>query len=245
MPKDDCVNPGYSVRVSDRARSVRLAVSPADGLVVVVPRGFPDSQVDDIVRRHAGWIERALARTAQRRDHLASAAEAGVPAAVEMPGIGLSWTVELRATESPAVRAELREAGLTLTGGVDDVAACLAAIRRAVTRAARERLPLMLGGIEAETGWSASRVTIRRQRTRWGSCSASRALSLNESLVFLPPHLVRYIMVHELAHTRRMDHSPVFWAVVERHESAWREYRRELREAWRHVPGWADASCDG
>jgi predicted metal-dependent hydrolase len=64
-------------------------------------------------------------------------------------------------------------------------------------------------------------------------------LSLNESLVFLPQHLVRYVMVHELAHTRRMDHSPQFWALVQAHEAAWKERRAELRDAWRRVPPWA------
>jgi predicted metal-dependent hydrolase len=65
-------------------------------------------------------------------------------------------------------------------------------------------------------------------------------VSLNESLVFLPQALVRYVLVHELAHTRRMDHSPAFWALVEKHDAAWRTQRRALRDAWRHVPGWAD-----
>lgn len=233
--------PDYRVRVSDRARRVRLAVSPSEGLVVVVPRGFASSRIDEIVAQHADWIERALVRTAERRDHLASAAAAGVPETVDLPGIGLHWSVVLCPTKSATVQARLVGTELTLRGDVDDIAACLAAIRQVVSRVARERLPLMLGGVEAETGWSASRVTIRRQRTRWGSCSASRSLSLNESLCFLPQHLVRYVLVHELAHTQRMDHSPVFWAVVERHEAAWRECRRELRDAWRHVPAWVDA----
>lgn len=236
--------PEYRVRVSDRARRVRLAVSPAAGLVVVVPRGFPSSRIDGVVRSHRAWIERALERTAERRDHLAMAAAGGVPDEVAMPGIGVTWRVVLHATTSATVRADVDGAVLTLRGDVGDVEACLAAIRRAVTRVARERLPLMLGGVEAETGWSATRVTIRRQRTRWGSCSAQRSLSLNESLVFLPQRLVRYVLVHELAHTQRMDHSPSFWAVVERHEAGWRGCRRDLRDAWRHVPGWADASSD-
>jgi len=101
-------------------------------------------------------------------------------------------------------------------------------------------LPLMLGGVEAETGWRASAVSIRRQRTRWGSCNSRHAISLNESLVFLPPSLVRYVLVHELAHTKRLDHSPEFWALVEKHDAAWRAQRRALADAWRHVPGWAD-----
>jgi predicted metal-dependent hydrolase len=150
------------------------------------------------------------------------------------------WDVVLRPSGSAGVRGRVAGDSIVLTGETGDRDACYEALRRAVARAARERLPLMLGGVEAETGWRASRVSVRRQRTRWGSCSAKKALSLNESLVFLPQSLVRYVLVHELAHTRRMDHSPAFWALVEQHDAAWRVQRKALHEGWRHVPGWAD-----
>lgn len=234
--------PDFRVRVSAKARRVRLVVTPAEGLVVVLPRGVPASEAAVAVRAHGPWIARAMERTSERRAHLASLADAPVPDVIRMPGIATDWVVEMHASEARGVRGSLHGATLVLTGRVEDKAACLAAIRRAVARVARERLPLMLGSAEAETGWSASRVGVRRQRGRWGSCTSKGALSLNEALVFLPPHLVRYVMIHELAHTRRMDHSPAFWAQVESHESAWRDRRTELRQAWRHVPAWADPS---
>jgi predicted metal-dependent hydrolase len=234
--------PDYTVRVSKRARRVRLVVTPGEGLVVVVPHGFPAGRVGAVVHEHSEWIERTLERTAERRAHVAALAGAPVPEAIEMPGIGVRWRVSLHPSAATGVRGVVRDGVLTLTGEVADTAACYDALRRAVARVARERLPLMLGSAEAETGWSASKVSVRRQRSRWGSCTSKKALSLNESLVFLPQHLVRYVMVHELAHTRRMDHSPAFWALVEGHETAWRRHRSELREAWRHVPPWADAS---
>lgn len=238
MPSHDLA-PDYTIRVSPRARRVRLVVTPEDGLVVVVPRGFPQGRVGAVVREHAAWIERTLARTAERRAHLAALADAPIPETVDMPGIAARWRVVMRPSVAEGVRGVAGEETLTLTGQVSDTAACYAAIRRAVARVARERLPMMLGSAEAETGWSAAKVTVRRQRSRWGSCTAQGHLSLNESLVFLPQHLVRYVMVHELAHTRRMDHSARFWALVQAHEAAWKERRSELREAWRHVPPWA------
>lgn len=239
MPAKGEGPPEHSIRVSPRAKRPRLVVSPRDGLVVVIPRGYPVSSVPGILARHAAWIERALARTEQHRSHVASAADSAVPERVEMPGIGLVWRVELVATESAGVRARAGTDTVVLTGAVGERATCLEALRRAVSRAARERLPLMLGGVEAETGWSATGVTVRRQRTRWGSCTSAHAVSLNESLAFLPPHLVRHVLVHELAHTVRLDHSAEFWALVEAHDASWREHRRELRDAWRFVPAWA------
>jgi predicted metal-dependent hydrolase len=234
--------PTHTVRVSARARRVRLVVTPREGLVVVVPRGFPTRRIGDVLREHASWIERALARTAEQRAHAAALADAPLPERVEMRGIGLAWTVSLRPSAGERVRGTLHGAELVLSGAVNDRTACYAALRRAVSRAARERLPLMLGGIEAETGWSASRVSVRRQKTRWGSCSAAGAVSLNEALAFLPTDLVRFVLVHELAHTVQLDHSAAFWAHVERHDADWRGLRRRLRDGWRHVPPWWDSA---
>lgn len=234
------VIPDYTVRVSPRARRVRLLVSPREGLVVVVPRGFDPREVPGIVKRHAVWARAAVERNAERSAHLTAHESGPLPARVDMPGIGVGWDVVLRPSAGEGVRGAVHGAALVLTGETGDHAACYAALRRAVARAARERLPLMLGGVETETGWRASKVNVRRQRSRWGSCSATAALSLNESLVFLPPKLVRYVLIHELAHTRRMDHSPAYWKLVEQHDAAWRTERHALREAWRHVPGWAD-----
>jgi predicted metal-dependent hydrolase len=210
------------------------------GLVVVVPRGFAVARVPEVLRAHAAWIDRAMARTSERRERAEGLALAPVPDRVELPGIGLTWALELRPSDASGVRGRVAGDTLVLSGATADREACYEAMRRAVARAARQRLPLQLGGVEAETGWHAAAVAVRRQRTRWGSCSARGSISLNESLVFLPARLVRYVLVHELAHTRRLDHSAAFWALVEAHDAQWRGARRDLRDAWRHIPAWAD-----
>jgi predicted metal-dependent hydrolase len=76
------------------------------------------------------------------------------------------------------------------------------------------------------------------QRTRWGSCSTRGTVSLNCSLVFLAPEVVRYLFVHELAHTQHMNHSPAFWRLVESLEPDYRRLDRELLAGWRTVPLW-------
>jgi predicted metal-dependent hydrolase len=95
-----------------------------------------------------------------------------------------------------------------------------------------------LNELAAELGVKYRHVHIRRQRTRWGSCSVRGAISLNFSLLFQRPAVVRYLLAHELAHLTYMNHSPRFWALVAEYEPEWRPLDRELLQGWKQVPAW-------
>lgn len=128
---------------------------------------------------------------------------------------------------------------LLVSGAVCNHDACRAALRRWLSRRADEHLTALLEEVAREQGLSYSKLTVRSQRTRWGSCSSRGAISLNRHLMFLPPQVVRYVLLHELCHMVRSDHSPRFWEEVRRREPEAERLRRQLRLAARWVPGWA------
>ena len=182
-----------------------------------------------------------MARTAERRAHLAAALEAGLPKRIELPAVGLAYEVEYwPVAAGSSARVTERGGELSVNVPVGDDAAALAALRRWLSRAAKAHLVPMLEDISAEQGLPFARATVRAQRSRWGSCSRAGAISLNRSLLFLTPDLARCVIVHELVHTLRHDHSPAFWALLRERVPEVDRLRRELRQAWRRVPGWAE-----
>lgn len=88
---------------------------------------------------------------------------------------------------------------------------------RAHKELAREVIHGRLAYWSAYTGFVYNRVAIRDQKRCWGSCSAKKNLNFNYKLIFLPPQLMDYVIVHELCHLKHMDHSSNFWAEVEKH----------------------------
>lgn len=229
----------YTLRVSTRARHVRLTVTAREGLVVVVPRtwrGDPAAVVD----AKAAWALRALGRVADRRRlHLAGPA-ALLPERIELAATGESLAVTHSQHAAGPARAR-RAADRVVLSGDSDPAARLAALDRWLTRAARELLVARVGVLAARHGLGPRAIRIGRARSRWGSCSGHGTLSLNRNLVFLPPHLVDALILHELAHLRHLDHSPRFHAFLVTLDPDAARHRAELRAASALVPAWAEA----
>ena len=94
---------------------------------------------------------------------------------------------------------------------------------------ARSELPRRLLELAAAHGLTVTRISIRNQKWRWGSCSRDGHICLNWRLVLLPERVRDYVLIHELMHLKRMDHSPRFWKLVERACPDYRELRRQLR----------------
>jgi predicted metal-dependent hydrolase len=219
----------FAVRVSPRARRLTARVHVGGRVEIVVPVGVNAHAVRDFVQRFTPWINR---KVAAMRCFVA-------PLEAMPPSIEFSFTGEYLAVEwrrGPTPKLEQHSDRIMVQAPDDSAARVL--LRGWLKSAAEQRLAPRLLQLAADFKYSVSRVSIRRQRTRWGSCSTRGTVSLNCSLVFLPPDVVRYLFIHELAHTKHMNHSASFWRLVEKLEPDYRRLDRELLAGWRTVPAW-------
>jgi hypothetical protein len=116
---------------------------------------------------------------------------------------------------------------LRIGGAVDDFRPV---IEQHLRRLAARELPVRLEALAAQHGFVVRRVTVRSQRTRWGSCSRRGTISLNWRLIQTPESVRDYIILHELAHLRQMNHSSRFWQEVERLCPDYRTAERWLKQ---------------
>ncbi len=232
----------YRITVSPRGRCVRLRLNARNGLIVVVPRGFDRAGLDAIVRGKRDWVAHHLKRFEEARPLPVDPASLAPPRSIDLPALGESWQIAYRQTPGKTVSVRTDPPGrLLVAGAIADEAACRAALLRWLARRGRATLAPWLARLAEETGLRFSETRIKGQRTRWGSCTAKGVISLNHKLLFLPPEWVRYVLIHELCHTRELNHSERFWRLVHRWEPDAAEIRGHLREAWQWLPAWLDA----
>lgn len=236
----------YTVRESSRSRYIRLRVTPRCGLEIVLPPGCSRSRIPLILERKQQWIRAALERVAADHARFPVIPTWQLPERIAFPATQRTWQVEVHPEKARHTTVREHGAGLLQVRGevgrANDrqaATACRAALHRWWLRQGRKHLLPLLGEISRETELPFTRATVRRQRTRWGSCSRQKVVSLNAKLLFLEPALVRYVIIHELCHTKEMNHSPRFWRLVQAGCPDFRALNKTLRQAWHSVPSWA------
>ena len=200
-----------------RARRYILRVRPDGTLRVTVPRGGSRREAEHFVRRHEKWIARERSRVqveaAPEWQDGSTMLLGGNPVRISVGRLGDHWRVVY------GERAAL----------VRDLADVRAAIERDLRELARTVLVPRLTELAAEQGLHVGAVSIRNQRSRWGSCARNGNIALNFRLVQMPAHVCDYVLLHELMHIRQQNHSRRFWRLVEAACPGFRDAERWLR----------------
>jgi predicted metal-dependent hydrolase len=205
---------------SARANSYRLTLRRDGVAMVTIPARGSEREGRRFFDQHQDWLERARARQAKK------------PRAAEV------WTVGTHVLW----RGEMQEIRVALPGEKPQVCLAADAFRVATLegdlrptleahfeRRAKIELPGRTWELAAVTKVDVKQVTVRNQRSRWGSCSAGGTISLNWRLVQTPDSVRDYIIFHELMHLKEMNHSDRFWARVEEVCPWWRDAEQWLK----------------
>ncbi len=189
-------------------RYARLEVKPDGRIVIIAPRGF---DVEKLIEKHSAWIEGKLAEI----EGLKEVANSGFPFKGEFYRV-------IRGT-----RAKVHERFKTVTLPGDPVQ-----MLNLLKRLLRPEVEDLVQEYRKRMSVAPSRVFIRDQRTRWGSCSPKGNLNFNVRLIAVPEGLLRYVVIHELAHLKYMDHSKEFWKLVGEFYPDYKKAREELKKWW-------------
>jgi predicted metal-dependent hydrolase len=218
-PPPDVVIPAVDFVRVRRARKYIIRVRPDGSIRVTIPRGGSRREAESFLDKHRSWTERQRLRAAAQYapaqwhegDRIPLRGEPVVLHVERGPRLCLLVIGDQRVRVSSDTR-DLRPAA-----------------ELALRHIARRELIPHLHRLAERHGLSVARTLIRNQRSRWGSCSRARVIALNFRLVQMPPEVCEYVLLHELMHLRRHDHSPHYWRLVEEVCPDFRTAERWLR----------------
>ena len=236
--------PAYTVRVSDRAKSVRLSLSVEAGLEVVIPVNYDRQQVPELIQTKRDWIIRNQLKLEQREAFFQSQAPHELPDSINLRSLGEEWQIEYRNSPTKsraiAIQENKSELKLVVNGNIADVEACKFFLKQWLMQKAEKHLFSWLRKVSDRAKLPYRTTAVRSQKTLWGSCSGNRNISLNYKLLFLETNVVEYVLIHELCHTIHMNHSDKFWKLVSKFEPNYKILDKSLNHAWQVIPAWLD-----
>ncbi len=214
----------YSARKSHRSRHLKLQVSIESGLEVVIPQRsrISHSQVESFILEKQRWVLRNL----QKLEEISREARSMDSILFLGKEVPLSVIESERKTARAAARGGLLEVRVP-HGKRHSAKKAIASFYK---KQARSLIPALARAKAGEMKASYSRISVRGQKTRWGSCSSRSALSFNWRLLAAPQRVLEYIVVHELAHLKHRNHSKKFWSLVREHCPDYKEWEKWLRK---------------
>lgn len=214
----------YTLKVSTRARQLRVTIANGQ-MRVTVPRGLRRGNVERFLQEHAQWILAKLDLPTKRK-----AASALPKDVILVAGAATRMErVEEKERKSRA-KVELVKDRLIVRVPAGSRTHTLTYAEDWLREQARGVIATAVKNQAARMNARPASLTIRDQRTRWGSCSTRGTLSFNWRLVMAPPAVMEYVVIHELAHLFQPNHSKDFWAVVARYAPDFKTHRSWLRK---------------
>ena len=235
--------PLYQTRYSKRAKRPFLQITQEHGLEVILPYRKKTFNIVLLLEEKKRWIIRTLKKMLHQ-PLLRSKTLPLPPTELECQGISTTWKIGYQSIDhAKHVKLILNSTAfqnpyLVLKGNTGNTALCFKTLKKFLIQQASLTLIPWLQQLSNLTRLSFNRAIIRGQSTLWGSCNSRKTISLNYKLLFLPPHLTRHVLIHELCHTQYLNHSTRFWALFNQWDPECMQHRKALKQADHYLPDW-------
>jgi len=230
--------PVYVLRRSKRVKSIQLNITPHKGLEIVLPYRQSLAFVEDILIKHRLWIEKVW----QRVRPISSLENLELPKTIHLRAMDKLFEVFF-IDHNKKIKLHEEEGALYIYGPLKDMAEkkpfWAKSLQDWTLSKGKGYLFSYLKELSDRTGLVFNQCSLRKQTTLWGSCTSLGRISLNYKLMFLPPVFVEYVLLHELCHTRYLDHSKSFWDLLESFNPGCLKTRQQLRQADHYLPAWS------
>ena len=223
----------YSGRVSPRAKRCTIKIWSSYSVEVVVPKGFDQDLVPKM-------LDQQMSRILQEQKKAHAQEKRYNPETISLKSIGETWNILYRSGSTGERHIlELPGSNLHIIGYTDDISGIARELNAWTHKQAMSTLPKWIEFLSSQINQTYNKITIKRQKTLWGSCSRKRNINLNQNLLFLPPEMVNYVLLHELSHLEHMNHQQCFWDLLESRFKGSRQMATQVRKAGTLVPDWA------
>jgi predicted metal-dependent hydrolase len=218
----------YKLVKSHRAKYIRIKISNIGELSVVLPRGIAEKHAHGFMQKKSNWVAKTVNKMSLVKPY-------SFPEKLDLSLINEVWEIEYITENKPLKLEEVAQGNLQLSGSLEDWTNVKTRLNQWCKLKAKIVFKEMLEKIAEEHGFHFNRLSIRSQKTRWGSCSMNKNISLNSKLLFMPKEIVKYVMIHELCHTIEMNHSVNFWQLVEDCDAHYKNNRKQLKSLGKTV----------
>lgn len=225
----------YRLVYSKRAKYIRIKLSSRGELSVTLPVNTQTEFAHDFVASKKNWIEKNLAKLKFNTTQL-------IPRSLDLKLLNEVWTIvyseEKKVDANSLAINEQKDYEINIQGK-SEYLSDIDLIAKTINQWCKNRSKILFNTMLQETaeqhGFHYNRLSIRSQKTRWGSCSDKKNINLNSKLLFMPEEVVRYVMIHELCHTIEMNHSDRFWSLVEDCDPNYRHHKKVLKRIGKSI----------
>ena len=211
----------YTHKTHPHSRSIKIHVEPNGEVVVTTPKFIPKWSINAMVKKSDAWIQKQLVKIEQRKEF------GETLYTIKLFGKTYHKKIHLQADQPIGIQIIKNE--LLINPIEDKPEKVSSEINRFLKSTAQRYIIPRTKLLATKMKIEFNRITLRQQKTRWGSCSSQGNLNFNWRLVHCPTKVIDYVIIHELAHRRHMDHSTAFWNLVRKHDPEYSKHRGWLK----------------